>query len=294
MGMRRLVLGTVQTGMPYGRHRQFPVMTEAEAFRIFDAAWDMGVRAFDTAEAYGEAPARIRAWSRARGRGAGLEVVTKCAVGPAAGSPGMTRQIADAAITRLDGIGALVLLTHGAASDDEWAAVVEVAGRRGVVAGQSVYTPEEVTAACGLPGTGRVQAPGNILDSRALAARGDSPIPLDIRSVYLQGVLLDSPDLAERRAPGAHSISKTLQSAAAALGRPLAPLLVASVLHAIRHGDRVVLGVDDASQLEAFRAAVEIDDDTIREFHASVGELAEDPAAQLIIDPRKWPKSAAP
>jgi hypothetical protein len=39
--------------MPYGRTRWRGVLSKAEAFELLDAAWELGIRAFDTAEAYG-------------------------------------------------------------------------------------------------------------------------------------------------------------------------------------------------------------------------------------------------
>lgn len=286
---RRFVLGTVQLGKPYGRRRAYPLMSEAHAFRILDAAWDAGVRAFDTAEAYGASAARLRAWSDARGNAGELEVVTKCAVDFGGRAPATIEDSAHAALTRFDTAGSVVLLTHGAVGADAWGVVKSVANKFGAGAGQSVYAPEEVSDACSLPGAVRVQAPGNVLDRRAIAARGESSVSLDIRSVYLQGVLLDPPEIAGRRAPGASGIARTVQAAAAVLGVELAPLLVAGVLASLRKDDGVVLGVDDASQLEVLRPALEMGEATVREFEAAIGHLADEAATRLVLDPRQWP-----
>lgn len=268
-------------------------MPQALAFRILDAAWDMGVRGFDTAEAYGESAARLRAWIDATGRGDTVQVVTKCPVGAAMRDGDSIRARADAALARFGGLERLLLLTHGAVKPSEWDAVLSVADRRGASAGQSVYTPSEVTAACAMPGTARVQAPGSVLDTRAFTGRAHSPVPLDIRSVFLQGVLLEDPAAADHRAPGASRVTIPLSSAAAALGADLATVLLASVLHTSRGGDRVVLGVDDPSQLEILPAAVAMREETVREFLQATGHLAGDPATQLIRDPRTWPADGA-
>ena len=45
---------------------------------ILDAAWAIGVRAFDTAEAYGESASRLKKWIDARRNADSIEVVTKC------------------------------------------------------------------------------------------------------------------------------------------------------------------------------------------------------------------------
>ena len=53
--INRVVLGTVQLGLPYGRLAGTALMPMERAWAILDAAWSLGVRAFDTAEAYGDA-----------------------------------------------------------------------------------------------------------------------------------------------------------------------------------------------------------------------------------------------
>jgi aryl-alcohol dehydrogenase-like predicted oxidoreductase len=266
-------------------------MSEADAFDILDAAWGLGVRAFDTAEAYGESASRLRTWIDARGNADSVEVITKCRVDFSGEPLAALETSAEVALARFDGVGRVVLLTHGAVAANEWPAVVAAATKHRAKPGQSVYSAAEVKAACALPRIERLQVPGNVLDQRAMLARGSSSVSIDVRSVYLQGVLLDDPDAADLRAPGAGVIAAAVQAAAAALDTPLAALLVASVLRIIGPGDRVVIGVDDASELEALREAFEIPDETVGEFQKTVSHLAADPALGRILDPRQWPQT---
>ena len=182
-----------------------------------------------------------------------------------------------------------MLLTHGAVAADRWKALLAVSASHGVVVGQSVYSADEVTAACALPCMGRLQVPGNVLDLRAIRARDESSVPLDVRSVYLQGVLLDPPKLADARAPGAGGITAALQDAAAELDTGLAPLLIACMLKVVRRDDRLVIGIDNVSQLDVLPEAFEIPEDTVQEFQTRVGWLAGDPALTILLDPRSWP-----
>jgi len=56
----KIILGTVQLGMPYGLVRwKNTLMPESEAFAILDAAWEMGITTLDTSPDYGIAEARI-------------------------------------------------------------------------------------------------------------------------------------------------------------------------------------------------------------------------------------------
>ncbi len=263
-------------------------MSEAAAFRILDKAFSLGIRAFDTAEAYGSSAARLRAWSDDRENSDSLEVVTKFSFEPGQ-STETVEENADRALSRFEGIGRLTVLSHGALAPDYWPALLAASRRHKAAAGQSVYSPDEVALACDLPDIGRVQAPGNILDKRALRARGRSRLRLDVRSIYLQGVLLDDPDVADVRAPGSGRISAAIHSAAAAADSPVAPLLVASMLRVIEPGDRLVVGVDNPSDLEVLPAAFEIPDATVEQFQEGIAHLADDPALPLILDPRQWP-----
>lgn len=263
-------------------------MSEAEAFRILDASWALGVRAFDTAEAYGSSAARLRAWSDARGNAESLEVVTKCSVDLPGQAPEALVNSALRALSRFEGIGRLVLLTHGAVGADRWPALLAASMRHHAVLGQSVYSAAEVRAACELPGVERVQVPGNILDHRAIQERKDASVSLDVRSIYLQGVLLEDPQQAELRAPGSGKFVGAVHSAAASLETGLAPLLIACMLEAIRADDRLVIGVDNMSELDSLPAAFEIPDDTVKAFQKRVGGLADDPALSLFLDPRRW------
>jgi aryl-alcohol dehydrogenase-like predicted oxidoreductase len=262
-------------------------MSQTAAFRILDAAWALGVRAFDTAEAYGSSAERLRAWSRARGNAELFEVVTKCSVNPQQSLEALGES-ADKALSRFDGIGHLVLLTHGAVGADRWPVLLAASGRHNAAVGQSVYLPAEVRAACELPGVERLQVPGNILDHRAVPSRQDASVSLDVRSIYLQGVLLEDPQQAELRAPGSGKFVAAVHSAAAMLDTGLAPLLIASMLKTIRAGDRLVIGVDNVSELDSLPAAFEIPDDTVEEFQKRVGRLADDPALSTFLDPRSW------
>lgn len=289
----RVVIGTVQLGLPYGRRRTSPIMSEAAAFRILDAAWSLGVRAFDTAEAYGSSAARLRAWSEARGNAESLEVVTKCSVDFPRQSLQALEETAHMALSRFEGTARLVLLTHGPVGADRWPAFLAAARRHRAVVGQSVYSPDEVRAACELPGAERLQVPGNVLDHRAIRARGNSTVFLDVRSIYLQGVLLEEPQRADMRVPGSAGIAAAVHSAAAVLDTAVAPLLVASMLRVIAPGDRLVIGVDDVTELGVLPAAFEIPDATVQQFQEEIGHLADDPAFGFIRDPRRWPPEPA-
>lgn len=268
-------------------------MSEVSAFRILDAAWSMGIRAFDTAEAYGSSASRLGAWSDARCHGESLEIITKCSVDVPGESLQALKERAHNALLRFRRVGRVLLLTHGAVRGDQWSVFVAASAAHNALAGQSVYSADEVSAACELPDAARLQVPGNVLDDRAIRARGHSAVGLDVRSVYLQGVLLDDPKAADMRVPGSGAVALALRKFADALDTGLAPLLIASMLKVIQPGDRLVIGVDDESELAPLPAAFEIPDDTVREFQRNASVLADAPGLSTLLDPRSWPAPPA-
>ena len=61
----KIILGTVQLGMPYGLGLwKSELMPEATAFSILDAAWDSGITTLDTSLNYGVAEKRIAKFMR--------------------------------------------------------------------------------------------------------------------------------------------------------------------------------------------------------------------------------------
>mgnify|MGYP001238357958 CR=1 FL=1 len=61
----KVILGTVQLGMPYGLGLwKNEMMPEATAFSILDAAWNGGITTLDTSSNYGVAEERIAKFMR--------------------------------------------------------------------------------------------------------------------------------------------------------------------------------------------------------------------------------------
>jgi len=263
-------------------------MSEVAAFRILDAAWALGIRAFDTAEAYGASAERLRKWSEARANFESLEIVTKVALEGPDLTAASLEETANEALERFHGTSRLTILSHGPADPDRWASIVAAAHTYNAGVGQSVYTAEEVRKALMLPSVERIQVPGNVADMRAISARGDTSAKLDVRSVYLQGILLENPLRAEKRAPGSGRFVREIRSLAASLGTDLAPLLIASMLATVRETDRLVIGVDSVEELDAISAAFDLSREVVQEFTGKLETLAGDPDIEGFLDPRAW------
>jgi len=276
------VLGTVQFGVPYGRRRSLGTMRFGSVARILDAAWDRGVRAFDTAEAYGLAAPRLARWLHARAHVADASVVTKVRLTDAA-QPAAVR----AAVARFAECQAVTILSHGALDPQTWACYAEVVSAAGATAGQSVYTASEVTCAA-LAGAARVQAPANVFDLSAADAASAAGIPADLRSVFLQGVLLETPERAESRAPGAGALAAAVGAAAREADVDPAAALMAAVLHLVSARHRMVFGVDGADQLADVERAVSLDARVVDEFLRALDARRPQSISRCVLDPREW------
>ncbi|MDZ4863709.1 MAG: aldo/keto reductase [Gemmatimonadota bacterium] len=282
--INRVVLGTVQLGLPYGRLRETTLMPMERAWAILDAAWSLGIRAFDTAEAYGDAVMRLGYWLDARRHRQEAEIITKLA--PAPERDFGTRSLA--AVLPFAGVRRLTVLSHGVAHGEQLAQARAAIPDPRVVLGQSVYTAEEVTVAVSDVRVTRIQAPGNVFDQRALAARGASRCPLDLRSVFLQGLLLDPPAIAEARVAGAGPLASAVVRAARHAGAAREALLIAALLRKARPADRVVIGVDDPVQLESLGGLARLEVAQVSAFVRRVCEEVPGPLDEALLDPRQW------
>ena len=195
----RLVLGTVQFGIPYGIANQSGQVGGAMVSAIVGRARAAGVDTLDTAIGYGDSEARL-----GEAGVAGWKVVTKLPPVPSecGDVPGWCETMVGASLHRLQVPRLYGLLMHRAADLAGPMQEAVISGLRrlkqmGRVAktGVSVYSPEELQAVLGSGVIDLVQVPLNVLDRRfleagcltALRRRG---IEVHVRSVFLQGLLL--------------------------------------------------------------------------------------------------------
>ena len=303
----RLVLGTVQLGMPYGSTMRRMPPTAADAVRIVRRAISCGVTHLDTARAYGDSERRIgRAlagdWS------ARAEVVTKLdpltmvdANAPAWAVEAACHAsvLASCLALKLERLPTLLLhraghrnAWHGAA----WRALVSMRndgliGRLGV----SVGRPQDALDALEDSEVAHLQIPFNVLDTRwhragvpeSLARRPD--VIVHARSVLLQGVLISTDNSTWPNVDGldAAALISWLSRMAADCGRLSTTDLCLSYARAQTWIHGVIVGVENLAQL----------DDTARMFirpELSASEIAtiersRPQVSETLLDPSLWP-----
>jgi len=299
----RLTLGTVQVGMRYGIANRTSGYDEADARALIARAVELGIDAFDTARAYGEAERRLGDALSACGA-TGARVVTK--VRPlgadADGAPAsVVAALVDSSVLRscsaLRRRSVDALLLHDAADAKRagGAALDRAIELRGAgitqEVGASVYDPDAAIQCLADPRITRLQLPFNALDSRWLepafsdAVRARPDVRIDVRSVFLQGLLL-APSAWPSWAECADRVNEGLDRAVRELGRSSRADLCLAYVQGIPWVSSAVVGVDGIAQLEelaeaAGRPALTAEEaDAVR---AAVGEVPE-----RVIDPRRW------
>lgn len=225
---RGLALGTAQLGMPYGVANTGGQPDEAAARALVRTALDLGIRHFDTAQNYGRSERVLGAALAACPNGDGARVTSKLAPEVDPADAGAVVAAVKASHERL-GRRLEALLLHDEQALDRWDQGLERALRAALdtglveAVGVSVYAPERALQALSLPLLTRLQLPASVLDRRferagvftAAARRGVRPV---VRSIFLQGLLLLSPDRVPERLAEARPFVARFQDICAAHG----------------------------------------------------------------------------
>lgn len=214
-----LVLGTAQLGMNYGVANRKGRPSLDEAAEIVQAAWESGIRFFDTAQAYGESERVLGHCLKKLGlcQDAQLRINTKLDPGTCLSDEGAIRDRVAHSLKELGVERLWCIMLHRESLLNEPLEVFRHVALRLKAEGKvehfgvSIYSAEKAFDAFALEGLDAVQLPFNVFDQRALewnlfeyaAAHRKH---LLVRSIYLQGLLLmDSNQL-----PPALSFSREL------------------------------------------------------------------------------------
>ncbi len=196
--VRRLGLGTVALGLPYGVGPNAVLPPEADALATLHAARAGSVDFFDTAPAYGDAERRT---------GLALEhdleavIATKILLPKGTSDSQLAAFVqtsVSTSLSRLKRAQLDMLKIHNATAADMQNPVLLAALRAEVEAGRvtalgaSVYGPEDAAAVIATPGFSSVQIAFSVLDQRcrAVFAQAEAAgVGLVVRSALLKGAL---------------------------------------------------------------------------------------------------------
>jgi len=262
-GCSRLMLGTVQFGLPYGVANRTGQPTYAAVRGIVAAAVAGGVNCFDTAAAYGTSEELLGRALHELGVADRVTVVTKVRPltaeetrDPAAAARAIEESVAESRRRlRLDCLPAVLFHREADATHLEALERLRDRGwlREAGVSCDNVPGPAAAFAAS--PGVAAVQLPANVLDWRhrrggSFAAAAESSVAVFVRSVYLQGLLLmPEGDIPEPLRPVV-PVRRALEAIAADAGMSLAELAVRHML-GVPGVTSLVMGVETVAQVEA-------------------------------------------
>lgn len=255
MNFSPLMLGTVQFGQPYGIANRTGQPSYRTVCDILTTAAAAGINCLDTAAVYGtseEAIGQALAELNLRDR---LQVVTK--IMPVNNDPGLIRVSVEQSLRRLQLETLPVVLFHRE-TDFAHLDALEKLRQAGLVGRIGVSCDNRPGPALQMLATGRVaalQLPGNVLDRRhqrtgifaAAAARG---VPVFIRSVYLQGLLLMPAESVPANLRAILPVRERLAKLASEAGLSLAELALRYMLG--QPGvTSVITGIESVEQLRA-------------------------------------------
>ena len=293
--VRRLGLGTVQFGLPYGVTNARGQVPPAEAQAIVEAALAAGIDLFDTAAAYGDSEAVL---GRALGSPDAVRIVSKL---PALSSDRIGeaeiqeyRTVLRRSLASLRRRSIYALLLHR--PDDlrkpgaeRLVALLEELKRAGTVAkiGISAYDRAQIELALDRFALDAVQVPVNLLDQRLLRdgtldRLKHRNVEVHARSAFLQGVLLAEPSRLPAHFADHRDLLGAVGTAAERAGHSRLALCVRFLLDQPLI-DRVIVGVTTIVELREILAAA-----------MEAGPLPEGLAALAsddlrLLNPALWP-----
>ncbi len=291
----KLALGTVQFGLPYGVGNVTGQPSEVEVAEILRHAASAGVEVLDTASLYGDSEAVLGRCLPAEHR---FRIVTKTPkfLGTDDASIATTLKGAFAeSCKRLRQPRVYGLLVHdandllGAKGDVIWRSMQELQLENGVTSiGASVYSGSQIDCLLQRYPIDLVQLPLSVLDQRLIQSGhlerlAERNVEVHVRSVFLQGALLMSPDSLPPYLAGLRPSIEQISTRAASIG--LSPLQAAlRFVVGLKQVAAVVCGVESVAQFDQLVAALE-HPATALSYEAAVACACRD---DQFLDPSQW------
>jgi len=248
----KMVLGTAQFGMNYGIANRNGQVHGDEIAMILDLALQNGIDTLDTAKAYGNSEEAIGSYLSKRPEEKWY-IITKLSA-----EDGNLKKQYQESKERL-GCAPWTILAHRVSDylDETFCENLHALKKLHDVqkVGVSIYTVEDIQKVLSVMLPDIIQLPINILDTKllrtgALSKLKDKNIEIHVRSVFLQGLFyLPEIEIVERFPQLQIDLNK-LSSLAASQGLTL-PELSLLYVTSLPEVDKVVVGVENASQLEA-------------------------------------------
>lgn len=291
----RVVLGAVQLGMDYGIANTRGRPGVGEASQIVEAAWRGGVRHIDTAQSYGESEAVLGTLLRKHGLADTARVSSKLDAGMNPRDLAAVEAAIERSFERLGVRQLWCMMLHRAAWLEDWDTGLGALLLRYRNAGRirhlgvSLMSPGEAACCLDHPHMEMFQVACNAWDRRMcvldLFARARALGKLCcVRSIYLQGLLVMTPEQVALRLPGAREASKRWHALCLEMGMEPSAL---AMRFALSLGVPLVVGAESAEQIEQTLALTH--QAPLPEAALSrLGESMDAFLSEEILDPWRW------
>ena len=256
----RLVLGTAQLGMTYGIANKSGRPDSDLARKIVETAWENGIREYDTAQDYGDSERVLGFAARSLGITSEVKVISKLQAHIDHLDEAALKLSVNESLKRLNVPKLFGLMLHREEYIQLWEKglgdILQELVAKGLTehVGASVYSPVTARIALEMEGISMVMIPGNLLDRRFENARifdlaAHKNKKLYVRSVFLQGLLLVTPDRLPEHMEFASGTLRDLASFSQQVGMSIRELCIGYIKHAWPNAFPV-LGVETALQLK--------------------------------------------
>ncbi len=293
--LSRVFLGTAQLGMDYGIANAQGKPDDRKAAVLLETAWNLGIRCFDTAQAYGDSEAVLGRVLRAMGVSAEARIVSKLS---ARMDPVNLSQVADSIERTFDHLGIdrlWCMMFHRATWLDLWdrglgELLLEHRGAGRIQhLGVSLDSPDEVPRCLSHPAMEVLQLACNAWDRRMPrlrvleTARGNGQICC-VRSIYLQGLLTLPPERVAARLPIARQASVRWHEVAARHGMSAKEM---AVRFALTLNAPLVIGAESPDQVRETAELAQLGP-LSQEVLVALDESLDPVVDDRILTPRLW------
>ncbi len=237
--IEKLILGTVQLGIPYGINNTIGQPNRVEAISILNAAYEQGIRLIDTAQGYGVAESVIGQYHAMYPQQV-FSVITKFHVQQHDTPTSILEQSSKSLDTlRIDSFECYQFhRAEDALVDSSIRDTIFQLRQQRVTKkiGVSIYTNEEFEAVLDIPEVDVIQIPFNVLDNNArkghlIQKAKQRSKQVHARSIYLQGVLFMLPELLPVHLKSLASVLRELQGIADIVNISVAELSMRYAFH---------------------------------------------------------------
>jgi len=290
-----LALGTAQLGMRYGVNNVAGQPDYATVREIVTEAWGRGVRFFDTAQAYGSSEEVLGRAFEDLGIHSEVCVISKVSPNISLANPDEFLDSLENSLKRLRIPRLWGVMLHREGMLDVWDVAMETferAQRVGIAerVGVSIYSSSRALEALGKYGLDIVQVPANVFDRRmeragVFAHAKKCGKVVFIRSVYLQGLALMSPQSTPAQIPFAKDATEVLQQFCVQHELNRKQFAMAHVRHLAPEG-KLVIGAETAAQVRENCALFEACSLNPHLHSAWTARWPDD--IESLVDPSRW------